>query len=160
MPSSSFLERIRQKPEATRVRYLFASVEISFFVIALLWIFSLKASLGAIGEKSAPSEILNTVKKTAGDSPDSLKDLIKSGEALTEDRLQNSAAPLPTTGEPLQNLPETSLAPKEPNTVSPTSPERKEGELSQPSEKMEGPGEQKNVPTESPPPSEMTNEAP
>ena len=81
-PSPSFLERLREKPEAVRTRYLFLSVGISFAGIAILWIFSLKTSLGAMLESGASREVQERVHTLTENAPVSLDELMKTGETL------------------------------------------------------------------------------
>lgn len=81
-PSPSFLERLREKPEAVRARYLFLSVGISFAGIAILWVFSLKTSLGAMLESGASREVQERVHTLTENAPVSLDELMKTGETL------------------------------------------------------------------------------
>lgn len=79
---ASFLERLRQKPEATRVRYLFFSVGASFFLVAILWMFSLKTSLGSLIEDETMKTVKEGVRDITKDVPTSLDALIKAGKTL------------------------------------------------------------------------------
>lgn len=81
---SSFLERLRQKPEAIRTRYLFFSVGVSFFFIAIIWIFSLKTSLGSITQDETVGTFAESIQNITKGAPASLDDLIKTGKTLTE----------------------------------------------------------------------------
>lgn len=85
LPLSSFLERIREKPEAVRVRYLFITVGITFLFIVTIWTFSLKTSLATIFESDAPDIIKQTMEERVGNSPVSLEDMMKAGEILREE---------------------------------------------------------------------------
>lgn len=80
-------ERMRQKPEAVRVRYLFFSVGISFVCIVALWAFSFQASFGTLLKNNA-GDAVDAVRENArsvqASAPVSLEDLLKAGETLKE----------------------------------------------------------------------------
>jgi hypothetical protein len=80
----SALDRLRQKPEATRARYLFFSVGISFLGIVALWTFSLKASFGAIMKDDTADTVLENVRNMGKNAPVSLEELMKAGKTLAE----------------------------------------------------------------------------
>lgn len=81
---TSLLDRLRQKPEATRVRYLFFSVGVSFVFVAALWVFSLKTSLGGIRESKTADTFPESFRDISRDAPLSLEALMKAGDALKE----------------------------------------------------------------------------
>ncbi len=123
---SSFLDRVRQKPEAVRTRYFFFSVGISFLFIAVLWIFSLKTSLGSIMQDEATGDVLESVRNITKDAPDSLDALMKAGKTLTEqgntssegvtapeNRIENLLPDSETGSEQTQESTEESTLPRE-----------------------------------------------
>lgn len=105
---ASVFERIRQKPETVRVRYLFFSVGISFVFIVALWAFSLRASLGAL-LKNDSGDAVDVVRESARNVqesvPVSLEDLLKAGKTLKEGVEQSS---IPPNGAAHSSTPETS----------------------------------------------------
>ncbi len=84
---ASVFERIRQKPETVRVRYLFFSVGVSFLCIVALWAFSLHSFFGALF-KNFSGGAVDTVRENARNiqesAPASLEDLLKAGKTLKE----------------------------------------------------------------------------
>ena len=81
---SSALERLRQKPEAVRIRYLFFSVGISFVSIVALWAFSLQASFGTLFKSDVVDAVRESAQNVGKSAPVSLEDLMKAGKTLQE----------------------------------------------------------------------------
>ena len=90
---SSVLERVRQKPEAVRARYLLFSVGVSFVGIVALWAFSLQVSMGALLRNGVADTLRESARSVAKDAPVSLEDLMKTGKTLQEngEKLRESA---------------------------------------------------------------------
>ncbi|QQR77364.1 MAG: hypothetical protein IPJ67_04485 [Candidatus Moraniibacteriota bacterium] len=90
---ASVFERIRQKPETVRVRYLFFSVGISFVFVVALWAFSLQASFGTLLKNDAGGAV-DAVRENARNiqesAPVSLEDLLKAGKTLKEGVVEQS----------------------------------------------------------------------
>ncbi|QQS15274.1 MAG: hypothetical protein IPK84_02755 [Candidatus Moraniibacteriota bacterium] len=106
---ASAFERMRQKPEAVRVRYLFFSVGISFVFVAALWAFSLKASFGTLLNNDV-GDAVGTLRESAQNiqesAPVSLEDLLKTGKSLQETAEQLPSESLkPSTPETTDFLP-------------------------------------------------------
>lgn len=100
---TSAFERMRQKPEAVRVRYLFLSVGISFVFVVALWAFSLKASFGTLlnnGVGDAVGTFRESAQNIQESAPVSLEDLLKTGKTLQEgaDQLSNESMKASTPG--------------------------------------------------------------
>ena len=81
---SSALERLRQKPEAVRARYLFFSVGVSFASIVALWAFSLQASFGTLFKSDVVDAVRESAQNVGKNAPVSLEDLMKAGKTLQE----------------------------------------------------------------------------
>jgi len=81
---SSTLDRLRQKPEAVRTRYLFFSIGVSFIFVVALWAFSLRASISAISGDETTDAIMDNVHNITESAPASLEDLMKAGKTLEE----------------------------------------------------------------------------
>ena len=81
---SSALERMRQKPESVRIRYLFFFVGVSFVSIIVLWVFSLQASLGTFFKSDAVDAVRESAQNVGKNAPVSLEDLMKAGKTLRE----------------------------------------------------------------------------
>ena len=81
---SSALERLRQKPEAVRARYLFFSVGISFASIVALWAFSLQASFGTLFKSDVVDAVRESAQNVGKSAPVSLENLMKAGKTLQE----------------------------------------------------------------------------
>lgn len=93
----SFLEWLRGKSEATRTRYLFISVGVSFLFVIAIWVSSLTVSLGTLLEKDAVGTVREEFRTLTGNTPDSLEALLKSGSVLSEEGR--------TLGEMMKNSP-------------------------------------------------------
>lgn len=95
---SSALDRLRQKPEAVRTRYLFFSIGVSFMLVVTLWMFSLRASIGAISGNETTNAIMDNVRNITQSAPASLEDLMKAGKTLEEKGIELDAtdsSPMP-----------------------------------------------------------------
>ncbi len=81
----SLLEKIREKPESVRVRYLFLSVGISFLFVLVIWSFSLRTSLKTLDYTSEDiKSVAAPVRPVVDNAADSLETLIKTGETLKD----------------------------------------------------------------------------
>ena len=114
---ASLFERMRQKPETVRVRYLFFSVGISFVCVVALWAFSLQASFGTLLKNDASDavDVLRENAQTIQESaPVSLEDLLKAGKILKENATQSpSEATRSSTPETPDFLPRKGMMPEE-----------------------------------------------
>lgn len=80
----SWLDRIREKSEGERARYLFAAVGVSFSFVLVVWFFSLKTSVLGITDGSQDGfDGLRQFREDVGPPP-SLDGLLQAGESLQE----------------------------------------------------------------------------
>lgn len=93
----SWLDRIREKPESARARYLFAAVGASFLFVLVVWFFSLKTSVLGISDIGSNEgfESIRQFREEVG-SPPSLDGLLKSGESLQGTKPTSGEGVLPS----------------------------------------------------------------
>lgn len=79
----SWLERIREKSEGTRVRYLFSAVGVSFLFVLVVWFFSLKTSVLGVSDVGSNEgfDSIRQFREEVGPPP-SLDGLLQAGESL------------------------------------------------------------------------------
>lgn len=94
----SWLDRIREKSEGERARYLFAAVGVSFSFVLVVWFFTLKTSVLGITDGSQDGfDGIRQFQEEVGPPP-SLDGLLQAGESLRGTDPSSRGGGLPSEG--------------------------------------------------------------
>jgi len=78
------IEKIRQKPEHIRVRYVWFCVAVSMIFVLTIWIFSMKSQLQQIPDTGIPTQDIGVTIDQFNQQKDSLKNFVNNTDNAAE----------------------------------------------------------------------------